>query len=108
MPNVTLTNLKTGIKYKLIPQFNEPKEPGIFANDKNPIYVLDSAIHGHVIEPDVDYKIEVVNPKTGSTAFSKTRSMGFANLAAPVIADNSIFNIGQNFSFAINPGRNAY
>ena len=106
--NVTLTNLKTGIEYKLVPQFNEPKEPGIFANDKNPIYVLDSAIHGHVIDPDVDYKIEVVNPKTGSTAFSKTRSMGFANLAAPVIADNSIFNIGQNFSFAINPGRNAY
>lgn len=106
--NVTLTNLNTGIKYNLIPQFNEPKEPGIFANDKNPIYVLDSSIHGYVIEPNVNYKIEVVNPKTNSRAFSTTRSMAYAKLAAPVIADNSVFNVGKNFSFALNPGKNAY
>ena len=106
--DVTLTNLKTGIEYKLIPQFNEPKEPGIFANDKNPIYVLDSNVHGYVIEPDVEYEIEVRNAKTGSRTYSKTRSMGYATLAAPVIADNSIFNIGQNFPFVLSPGKNSY
>jgi len=48
------------------------------------------------------------NPVTGNTATSTTRCMGYANLSAPVISDNAVFNIGQNFSFAIKTGKNSY
>jgi hypothetical protein len=105
---VRLKNVNTGIVYTLTPKFNEPKEPGIFAQDRNPIYILDKNIHGHVIQPDVTYEIEAINPITGKRAWASTKVMENATLAAPIQADRAVFNIGENFVFSLKVGRNAY
>lgn len=105
---VRLTDLSTGQKYILTPSFAEPKEPGIFANDKNPIYLLDKTIHGHVVKEYNDYEIEVLNPKTGSRTHAKTRTLEESRLISPIQSNTDVFLFGTQPTFSIKPGRGAY
>jgi hypothetical protein len=68
--------------------YDVPKDSGIFANDKNPLWFTKSPILA-----DKEYEIEVLNPKTGKRVWARTNIISPALITAPVKNTNSNFSI---------------
>ncbi len=72
--------------------FYVPKEPGIFANDKNPLYKTNKKI-----DSSKSYTIQVHNPKTGTKATASTNIVWPAVISSPVRNSNSKFSCQTEF-----------
>lgn len=81
-----------------------PKDPGIFANDQNPLWTTSVPI----IEGK-EYEIEVINPKSGNRVWASTKVLSPASITAPVKNVNSTFSIYSDYiTVEFLPKANSY
>lgn len=72
------------------------KQPGLFANDINPLYKFEP-IGNDTIAPNVEYEIEVLNPKTGNRAFAKTITCAHTTSTSPFRPSSTVFSFQPEF-----------
>ncbi len=101
---VTLTSANGVDTLKQI--FYVPKDSGIFANNKNPLYKTNKKI-----DSNLQYRLDVWNPKTGTRVWAYTEVVMNAAISSPVRNSNSRFSCLQEFiniSFVPKSNSHAY
>lgn len=89
---VVLKRLNTGETILCSAEQGPKKDSGIFANDKNILWVTREKIY-----PNEDYEITVTNPLTKTKAVSVTKTVGPAKIRAPFIDQTNIFSVGPEY-----------
>lgn len=77
---------------KLTRVYHVPKDSGIFANDKNPLWMTKTPI----LE-NKEYEVQVTNPKTGKRVWASAKTISPALISAPVKNSSSNFSIFPEF-----------
>jgi hypothetical protein len=81
-----------------------PKDSGIFANDKNPIFKTNKKL-----DSSVEYRIDVVDSKTGIKVWAKTVLVWPCIIRSPVHLSTTKFTFQQEFiNVSFIPGLNSY
>ncbi len=89
---VQLKRLSTGQLIICNAEEGPKKDSGIFANDKNILWVTREKIY-----PNEEYEITVTNPLTKTKAVSITKTVGPAKIRAPFIDQTNIFSVGPEY-----------
>ena len=89
---VQLKRLSTGQLIICNAEEGPKKDSGIFANNKNILWVTREKIY-----PNEEYEITVTNPLTKTKAVSVTKTVGPAKIRAPFIDQTNIFSVGPEY-----------
>lgn len=103
---VELKRLSTGQIILCTAEEGPTKESGIFANDKNILWVTREKIY-----PNEEYEITVSNPLTKSKAVSVTKTVGVTKIRSPFIDQTNVFSVGPEYltiSYVAAPNAYAY
>jgi hypothetical protein len=88
--------------------WNMPKDSGLFANDKNPLYKAITR-GAKALDPAKRYRIEVVSAATGKRVWAETNMVGKATIFAPFRDSNSNFSVTpEYFTISLKPGTGSY
>lgn len=88
--------------------WNIPKDSGLFANDKNPLYLLSTG-GNRSLDPTKRYIVEVRSPKTGNSVWGETSIVGKCVVFAPFRDSNSNFSVTPEFfTISLRPGTNSF
>ena len=88
--------------------WNIPKDSGLFANDKNPLYRI-STKGPRSLDPAKRYVIEVQSPKTGNKVWGETNIVGKCIVFAPFRDSNSNFSVTPEFfTISLRSGTNSF
>lgn len=82
------------------------KDSGIFANNKNILWVTREKIY-----PNEEYEITVTNPLTKTKAVSTTQTVGGTKIRSPFIDQTNVFSVGPEYltiSYVAAPNAFAY
>jgi hypothetical protein len=82
------------------------KDSGIFANNKNILWVTREKIY-----PNEEYEITVSNPLTKTKAVSTTKTVGNTKIRSPFIDQTNVFSVGPEYltiSYVAAPNAFAY
>ena len=103
---VELKRLLTGEIIVCSAEEGPTKDSGIFANNKNILWVTREKIY-----PNEEYEITVTNPLTNTKAVSTTKTVGTTKIRSPFIDQTNIFSVGPEFvtiSYVAAPNAFAY
>jgi len=99
----TLTEVASGRVIQLV-KTRVNKDSGLFGND--PVYVWTTR---EKILPSSEYRVDVVNPLTGTRASAKTWTLGKAAIQGPVFEQSSVFGLGTPYITTVfTPGDNSF
>lgn len=88
--------------------WNIAKDSGLFANDKNPLYRLNTT-GTKSLNPGKRYILEVLSPKTGNTVRAETNLVGPANILSPFRDSNSNFAVTPEYlTISMRAGSNSF
>ncbi len=102
--HVELKRISTGEQIVFSADNTMKKDSGIFANNKNILWVTRARIY-----PNEEYEITVSNPVSKTKAVSYTRTVGLAKIRAPFQDQTNIFSVGPEYiTVSFNAGSNSY
>lgn len=103
---VMLRRLSNGQLIECKAEEGPTKDSGIFANNKNILWVTREKIY-----PNEEYEITVTNPLTKTKAVSVTKTVGVTKLRSPFIDQTNVFSVGPEYvtiSYVAAPNAYAY
>jgi len=99
----TITEVGTG-KIMVLKKTQVNKDSGLFS--KQPVYVWTTK---EKILPNSEYRVDVINPLTGTKASAKTWTLGKAAIQGPVFEQSVVFGLGTPYiTTAFTPGENSF
>lgn len=99
----TLTEVATGRVISLV-KTRVTKDSGLFGKD--PVYIWTTRER---ILPSSEYRIDVINPLTGTKASAKTWTLGKAAIQGPVFEQSVVFGLGTPYITTVfTPGDNSF
>lgn len=102
--HVELKRISTGEQIVCLAENSIKKDSGIFANNKNILWVTREKIY-----PNEEYEITVSNPISKTKAVSYTRTVGTAKIRAPFQDQTNIFSVGPEYiTISFNAASNSY
>ncbi|MFN5217883.1 MAG: DUF4249 family protein [Sphingomonadales bacterium] len=105
---VTLRSSDNTFNEKLVRVWNISKDSGLFANDINPLYRLNTR-GTKALDQGKRYILEVISPKSGNTVTAETNLVGLANIISPFRDSTSNFAITPEFlTISMKPGQNSF
>ncbi|MBL7811609.1 MAG: DUF4249 family protein [Bacteroidetes bacterium] len=106
LDSAKVTLLQLGSSPRTIPMVRTqvlPKDSGIFANDKNPLWTTTEPIIANT-----EYRIEIQNLRTGNVITANTKTVGSMQIFSPFRDSTSKFSCLTDFiAFSFTPGENA-
>ena len=105
---VTLRSSDNTFNEKLVRVWNMAKDSGLFANDINPLYRLNTG-GSKALDQSKRYILEVFSPKSGNTVIAETNLVGHANIISPFRDSTSNFAITPEFlTISMKAGQNSF
>ncbi len=105
---VTLRSTDNSFSDKLTRVWNIPKDSGLFANDINPLYRINTS-GSRSLNSGKRYILEVFSPKSGNTVKAETNLVGPANILSPFRDSTSNFAVTPEYlTVSIKAGQNSF
>jgi hypothetical protein len=105
---VTLRSSDNVFNRKLTRVWNMAKDSGLFANDKNPLYRLNT-VGSNALDAGKRYILEVFSLKTGNTIRAETNLVGLANILSPFRDSTSNFAVTPEYlTISMRAGTNSF
>lgn len=105
---VTLRSSDNVFNRKLTRVWNMAKDSGLFANDKNPLYRLNT-VGSTALDAGKRYILEVFSLKTGNTIRAETNLVGLANILSPFRDSTSNFAVTPEYlTISMRAGTNSF
>ena len=105
---VSIRSTDNSFSEKLTRVWNIAKDSGLFANDINPLYKLNTG-GIKALDPAKRYILEVISPRSGNTVKAETNLVGFANIISPFRDSTSNFAVTPEFlTISLKAGQNSF